>query len=375
MARLEDDDKHPLWKDFLQIVKLLIAPFNPIMEFTRKAGPNGTANGMFLCLVVAFWLGMSIFFYYKGIVGEPALVWISFLCFLVAVFWMIVIRIAIEMRQDFELHGWPNSDEYVRLMQGIWRNFTLLIRLLSGPYALILAEERKGIFDTVYHLAMCLCITIPYAGCPFFFVRAFLDTPLTEFKKDHWWSFFFCCFAASVFYLLVVVTTGRPGHRLRRYFIAVVRSITAPCSLLIVKAGESGIALTVYAIFSCLLVTYLLTLSSWFIYLALLDHSLDRICFWRASVVSLFAAGSIYILTLTVVFGSTMKDRHREKLLVASLLALLGIQYGSTSQGNGPEPQTASSPVPSEAAMDATSQPNPTADPLASAHDNQFPRG
>ncbi|RSL52082.1 hypothetical protein CEP54_011090 [Fusarium duplospermum] len=374
MARLEDDDEaerqgHTLWKDLIPIVRLLVAPYIPIMEYARKSGPNGTANGLFLSLAVTFWCWMSIFFFCAAILddgtGEVSAC-CGLLCSVVAAIWFFAILIANEVTQEGS-NVWSTSGEFNILLQGMWCCFSLFVRILFTPYIRILNQEIWGVLGMAYYAAMCLCLTLFYVGCPFFFVRALLDLPFNGLRWDYWWLSCRCYFASSALYCLVLATTGRPGRLLRRYFTAVVRFLLTPYSFLIAEAGESGIALTVHAIFVCVLVTCFLLQSAWFFYLALLDPCLDnanRIGFWLASVVSLLVAACMYLLTLATAIGSTIGDWHQEKLLVASLLGRLGIKPRASS----PER------CPSET-MGTASQPSPPGDPLASAHDDQFPRG
>ncbi|KAM6535627.1 hypothetical protein FALCPG4_005177 [Fusarium falciforme] len=386
MVHLEGDDETerldpPGWKDFIPIVRLLIVPYNPIMEFARNAGPNSTANGVFLSLCITFWFRMFIFFFCKGFLDETTgdvIACSSILCYLVAGFCYSFILIANQVRRELRPNTrWTTSEHMNRLLSGTWWCFTLFVRLLFTPYIRITNQGRKGILVMAYYTAMGLCLAMLYVGCSFFFVGALLDPPLNEIRRDYWGLSRLCFFASSALYCLVLATTGHSGRLLWRYFTAVMRSLLTPYSFLIAEAGGSGIVPTVHAIFVCLLVTCLLLLSAWLFYLALLDPCIsdaNRIGLWLASIVSLLVAACMYVLTLATAIGSTMEDRQLEKLLVTSLLGRLGIEPRASSLKPSPKHQRESSPAPSET-MGTASQPNPTTDPLALAHDDQFLRG
>ncbi|RMJ09174.1 hypothetical protein CDV36_011205 [Fusarium kuroshium] len=374
MARLEDGDQaehqgHTLWKDLIPIVRLLLAPYNPIMEFARRSGPNGTANGVFISVFITFWFGLYILFFFKGLLDDGTeelgfLVCGCIVCCLAAGLHYSFIVVANEARRECP-NGWTTSEPFNRLLHGMWFCFTLFVRILFTPYIRIINQEKGGVLGMAYYTAMCLCLTLFYMGCPFFLVRALLDIPFNGFRWDYWWLSCRCYFAASALYCLALASTGRPARLLWRYLSVAVKFLLTPYSFLIAEAGESGIALTVHSIFVCVLVTCFLLLSAWFFYLALLDPCLDnvnRIGFWLASVVSLLVAACMYLLTLATAIGSTVGNWHQEKLLVTSLLGRLGI-----------EPRTGSPErCPSET-MGTASQPSPPSHPLTPAHDDQFP--
>ncbi|RSL64404.1 hypothetical protein CEP53_004052 [Fusarium sp. AF-6] len=135
MARLEDDDEaelqgHTLWEDLIPIVRLLVAPYNPIMEFARRSGPNGTANGVFISVFITFWFGLSILFFFKVALDEGTeelefLVCGWFLCYLVAAFYYSAIVIANEVRRE-RPNGYWTPEPFNRLLHGMWFCFTLL---------------------------------------------------------------------------------------------------------------------------------------------------------------------------------------------------------------------------------------------------------
>lgn len=330
MAHLDDDDEsHPPDLEF-PIVRLLVTPFCPIMEFTMNAGPNSTANGVFLFLYIMFWFGMSSLYFCKALLDDTfgdALVCSWFLCYLAAAFCYCFLLIANQLKRDLGPNtGWTTSEGINNLLSGTWWCFTLFVTVLFTPYIRIANQSIQGFLGFAYYTAMGLCLTILYVGCPFFLVRALLDPPFYGIRWDHWWLSCRCFFASCGLYCLILATTGQSERLLWRHFTAVIgflltptlrcrRILLTPYSFLITEAGGSGIVHRVHAIFVCLVVTCFILLSAWLFYLALLGPGIsdaNRIGLWLASIVSLLVGACMYALTLATAIES-MED---QKLLV-----------------------------------------------------------